>query len=117
MKKFLLASFVLFLASCTNKSDLIIQKWLVEETVISEQKLTGEMVSGFFLEIKKDGNYTLSGMSTERGTWSLSKNKDSLITINEDNRKVAYFIKELSNERLVLYDNSLGTEMITSFKK
>ncbi|MFN0050114.1 MAG: hypothetical protein ACKVOU_13410 [Cytophagales bacterium] len=108
---------ILLIASCSSKSKLITHKWLVSEAVISEQKLSGELVSGFFLDLKEDGNYTLSGMSTERGVWQLSESKDSLITINEDKRKVAYFIKELTNESLVLYDNTLGTEMITSFKK
>ncbi len=116
MKKIIPLTLFIFIA-CGKKSDLITQKWLVTEAVISEQKLSGEMVSGFYLELKKDGKYTLSGMSTERGEWKLSENQDSLITTNEQDRRVAYLIQVLNNETLTLYDNSVGTDMVTSFKK
>jgi len=103
--------------SCSRKADQITHKWLVTETVISAQKLSGEMVSGFYLELKKDGKYTLSGMSTERGVWQLSQQQDSLVTTNDQGRRVAYLIQLLNSESLTLYDNSLGAEMVTSFRK
>lgn len=102
-------------ASCANKKEIIAKKWPVKETIVSGQSLSGDMVSGFYLELNTNGNYTLSGMQTEKGTWQLSSNQDSLITVNEENRKAAYYIIELNKNKLVLYDNSLGTETQTIF--
>lgn len=106
----------IILVSCTGRADRITKKWKVIETTVSGQKIDGDLVNGFYIDIKKDGTYLLNGMGKEAGRWILSDDSDSLITINEKNRRVAYYISELNDQKLILLDNSEGASATTMFE-
>ena len=111
----LLLSAGLLTFACTSKKEIIIKKWNVKSIEIAGQILEGEIVSGFYFEIKPDGKYLIKGMNDEVGTWTLSQNNDSLITTNEKNRKSSYFIKSLEQKNFSMVDNSVGEATVTNF--
>lgn len=105
----------LFTIACSSKKDKIAKKWNVKSIEIAGQNLEGDMVNGFYFELKSDGNYLIKGMNEEAGTWAISQNNDSLITTNDKNRRVAYLITELSDKNLSIVDYSVGDATITHF--
>ena len=118
MKKKIYCSFFLIISffACQNKKELLTKKWNVVETEVSGQKLSGDLVYGFYFELKPDGSYILEGMSTEKGKWSLSGNGDSIITINQKGRRAGYYIDKISEKELVLSDKFLEIVNVTKFE-
>jgi uncharacterized protein YpmB len=115
-----LISFFFILAlsilSCTKKEETLSKKWLVEAIEVAGQRLEGDMVDGFYMDLRKDKTYLIVGMNEEAGTWSINESEDSLITINKKGRRAAFFIKKLNSESLTIVDNSVGEATITHFK-
>lgn len=116
MKTNLFIILLAFSVGCSSKKDKIAKKWNVSSIEIAGQKLEGDMVSGFYFDIKPDGKYLIKGMNEELGTWAISQNNDSLITINDRNRRIGYFISELSDQDFSIVDYSVGDATITHFK-
>ncbi|MDX2188887.1 MAG: hypothetical protein SFY32_03410 [Bacteroidota bacterium] len=113
---FVLMLSVVFLISCGKKEEKIAKLWKVQEMNIAGQAISGDAVANFSFDIRPDGSYLMKAMAEESGKWRISRNGDSLVTLNSmSERPAASLIKELTDEKLVLEGNSEGASIIMVF--
>ena len=103
----------IFIFSCTNKSEVLAQKWIMKEMIIAGQKVDGESVKGLTFNFKKDGSYKILSLAgTETGKWVLTPDNQVIQTTKEGESVASEInIEDLSADKLVLRAESEGTEM------
>lgn len=115
-------AFVIGLAGCTNKSNLLVKTWMVDTLKYSREippemqpqidRAIDEIRQSFRLTYRADGTYeTKNGADILTGTWKLNYNSTKITSYSSKGDEKTYDVLELSENKFTFKAIEGGEEV------